>query len=392
VYPNSVHVNRGNHEEQIMNMRYGFIKEVINKYHQAADVIIKGFQSVFRSLPLATVVDRRVFVVHAGISDKVTLDTLNAVPRQDYVSVLRPPYDITDEKLLEWKLLLDVLWSDPRAQAGCEPNEFRGGGVYWGPDVTTAFLEATGFSYIIRSHECKPDGHDVTHQGRVHTIFSASNYYGPDSNRGAYIVLEKSADYRPRPIEFLVSSKNKTDVSFRDRVVALEKDAIKQIQTVLAENADELMAAFRERDTGDTGLLPAKVWADVIKGIVPAKLPWLSLRKALVESSKGGMVRYASSVDGIKIEIGANKAAAPLSLYKNRTQLETLFRIMDKDNSGDLSMEEFKNGVRMLNKYTKKAISDEEIEKLARDLDMDGNGKLSFVELLEMNRRSALEG
>lgn len=43
--------------------------------------VIRLFQDVFRWLPLATVVDRKIFVCHGGISDTIDLDKVKVIDR-----------------------------------------------------------------------------------------------------------------------------------------------------------------------------------------------------------------------------------------------------------------------------------------------------------------------
>ncbi|KAJ3594986.1 hypothetical protein NHX12_004291 [Muraenolepis orangiensis] len=200
LYPNHMHLNRGNHEDHIMNLRYGFTKEVMQKYKTHGRELLQLFQDVFSLLPVATVIDSKVLVVHGGISDQTDLDFLNSIERHKVKSALRlprhsvqqldvsRPYKQTTSSLRSadshchrWLrpvlLIVDVLWSDPKPQEGCSPNTFRGGGCYYGPDVTRRLLLHHGYQLLIRSHECKQEGYEICHGGHVITIFSASNYY-----------------------------------------------------------------------------------------------------------------------------------------------------------------------------------------------------------------------
>lgn len=73
------------------------------------------------------------------------------------------------------KKVFDILWSDPQHNEGCKSNSVRGAGTYFGPDVTEKFLEKHKLSFLIRSHECKHDGYEIAHAGKVRTSTSTNN-------------------------------------------------------------------------------------------------------------------------------------------------------------------------------------------------------------------------
>ena len=89
--PGNVALNRGNHEDLELVQVYGFRDECVEKYD---DEIFDQFIQVFRHLPLFTMLDREVFIVHGGlfIDRTVKLAELAGIDRQNYESVPELPY------------------------------------------------------------------------------------------------------------------------------------------------------------------------------------------------------------------------------------------------------------------------------------------------------------
>nr|CDJ95950.1 Tetratricopeptide TPR-1 and Serine threonine phosphatase and Metallophosphoesterase domain containing protein [Haemonchus contortus] len=173
LYPNHFFLSRGNHESDVMNKMYGFEGEVKKKYTgQMADF----FTEIFCLLPLCHLVNRKIFVCHGGLfkEDGVTLDDIRKTDR-----VRQPP----DEGIM-----CDLLWSDPQELRGRAPSK-RGVGCQFGPDITDAWIAKNGVQYVVRSHEVKPDGYEVHHNGKCITVFSAPNYCDQMGNKGAFITI-----------------------------------------------------------------------------------------------------------------------------------------------------------------------------------------------------------
>ncbi|KAH0624720.1 hypothetical protein JD844_032459 [Phrynosoma platyrhinos] len=466
VYPNHLHLNRGNHEDYLMNLRYGFTKEVMKKYQCHGKTILHLLQDVYSWLPLATIIDSKVLIVHGGISDTTDLKFLNLFQRNKLKSVLRPPksntetindsqrtsltgacshlvevkkgssgshisskeatwsssasgdrrqyskgqhldnlcdrttshpvqevqccrpYSVTtpytspELTTKEWKQVIDILWSDPKHQNGCTPNKYRGGGCYFGPDVTARLLKRYNLKMLIRSHECKQEGYEISHNGKVVTIFSASNYYEEGSNRGAYIKL--NPDLIPRFVQYQVR-KSTCKQTLHQRVTTIELSALKCLREKIYTHKLELIAAFRQYDRNCTGKISPSEWVSAVESVLQLDLPWRTLRSRLVYLAQDGNVQYLSSFDDFEIKLPIKEVQPSLveTLCKYKTDLEIIFNIIDRDHSGLISIDEFHQAWKLFNLHLKIDLNDESIDSLARCIDFNKDGSIDFNEFLE---------
>ncbi|XP_029875723.1 serine/threonine-protein phosphatase with EF-hands 1 isoform X2 [Aquila chrysaetos chrysaetos] len=428
IYPNDLHLNRGNHEDYIMNLRYGFTKEVSKKYKDHGQQILCLLRDVFSWLPLATIIDSKVLILHGGISDTTDLDFLNALERNKLKSLMRPPKSVRDRQdqlkeripttrpskhianqnvagktqhisllgsaehsgsslppdpaLKEWKQILDILWSDPRSQNGCTPNKCRGGGCYFGPDVTAKLFERYNLKMLIRSHEFKPEGYEISHNGKVITIFSASNYYEEGSNRGAYIKL--NPELIPRFVQYQVSKYTRRQ-NLRERVGTIESSALKCLREKIYAHRSELTSAFAQYDLNGTGRISVNDWAAAMESVLQLELPWRMLHSQLAQTTPDGEVDFMSCFYDLKIgqPIKEVQPALVETLCRYRRDLEIIFNVIDKDHSGLISLEEFGQTWKLFASHLGIDVYDESLDKLVLSIDYNKDGHIDFNEFLE---------
>jgi diadenosine tetraphosphatase ApaH/serine/threonine PP2A family protein phosphatase len=142
-YPDQFFLMRGNHECRQVNQMYGFYNECQVTYGHAG--IWSLCNDVFDLLPMAALIDRRVFSVHGGLSPKITLiESIALLNRQDELPSSGP--------------LCDLCWSDPGETDSLRENQ-RGAGWLFGAPQVTEFCHNNGLDFVTRSHQLAMDGY-----------------------------------------------------------------------------------------------------------------------------------------------------------------------------------------------------------------------------------------
>eukprot|EP01121_Diplochlamys_sp_Union-15-3_P013362 TRINITY_DN4138_c0_g1_i6.p1 TRINITY_DN4138_c0_g1~~TRINITY_DN4138_c0_g1_i6.p1 ORF type:complete len:254 (-),score=31.74 TRINITY_DN4138_c0_g1_i6:418-1179(-) len=136
-YPENFFLLRGNHECASINRIYGFYEECKRRYNAK---LWRSFTDCFNCLPIAAVIDEKIFCMHGGLSpDLKNLEQIRRIKR---------PTDIPDAGLL-----CDLLWSDPeKDRKGWGPND-RGVSVTFGANVIQNFLQDQDLDLICRAHQ-----------------------------------------------------------------------------------------------------------------------------------------------------------------------------------------------------------------------------------------------
>ncbi|CAF1159747.1 unnamed protein product [Didymodactylos carnosus] len=412
LYPSSVFLNRGNHEDIMVTVRYGFHNEVNKKYRNRTVPLLDLFKDVFSWLPLYSYVDAgqaKLIIMHGGISDRINLKKLNSLARNRYVSIEVPPESkqggkkLTEEEDLEYHQVQDLFWSDPdpKGRKGCRPNDDRKLACFFGSDVTEYFLKKYSLSMIIRSHQVKQAGYEFAHNGKLLTIFSASNYCG-GHNWGAVIRWDYNQE-DPWIISYKTEAVDLNKVSFNKKVTLFEDPAYRSLMEKILSNKTKLLEEFEKADKTKSNRLSLKIWSEIMLEVLVLDLPWLTLRTRLVQEDTKGII-YRTLFDDFVIsnpKFQMQNAGIMEDLYYYKDMLLALFNLIDYNHSGFISRNEFSDIIRIIlvdenqNGGSEKAsniVNDEYIEELTSAMDFDKNGKIDFNEFLESFRIVNVKG
>jgi serine/threonine-protein phosphatase PP1 catalytic subunit len=175
-YPENFFILRGNHECASITRIYGFYDECKRRYNIK---MWKLFCDAFNCMPVASLIDEKIFCFHAGLSPELNnLDQIRRIVR---------PTDVPDSGLI-----CDLLWGDPDKDiAGWAEND-RGVSFIFGPDVVSAFLQKHDMDLCVRAHQVVEDGYEFFAKRQLITIFSAPNYCGEFDNAGAMMSIDES--------------------------------------------------------------------------------------------------------------------------------------------------------------------------------------------------------
>lgn len=174
-FPNRFFLLRGNHETASINRIYGFYDECKRRY---TIKLWKHFSDCFNCLPLAAVIDGKIFCCHGGLSpDLERLDQINQVAR---------PTDVPDAGII-----CDILWSDPDKDVEAWGENERGVSYVFGKRVVKEFNSKHGLDLVCRAHQVMEDGYEFFADRNLITIFSAPNYCGDWDNAGACLVVSE---------------------------------------------------------------------------------------------------------------------------------------------------------------------------------------------------------
>ena len=181
-YPKHVFLLRGNHECSQVNDNYGFLEECIERYgHKDGRELWNGINQTFRMLPLCSLINKKIFCTHGGISPELkSFNQLEKINRNCNIP--------------NQGIICDLTWADPKRQVFKYKDNDRGVSYTFNKDALKEFKERLNLDLVIRAHQVVDKGYQFFDEQNLVTVFSAPNYCGYNGNNGAVLKIKKNLD------------------------------------------------------------------------------------------------------------------------------------------------------------------------------------------------------
>lgn len=402
-FPDSVFVNRGSHEDQGMASACGFDVEVTKKYDHGLFMI---FCETFKYLPLFTIINDAIFVVHGGLfhDRNVTLESLDMINRMDYKSEAEDPNSERNKAFPQGyflkRLQQDALWSDPTSHGnGVAANRnfdklmahpTSGMGVMFGPSHTSKFLQHNKLKMVLRSHQVVPNGFDLPYKdtpsaNKIGTVFTTSNFLN-SGNLAAFVVFHSHSVKGATKVDdcdlwYSVLSFNTTLGEETE-----EKKTERLLHELILKKWNALLIAFQTVDTENTGFISKVQWADIMREVTKIRIMWMQMVAVLVPArglrNLGHEIDYNVFLDRFKP--GAEDEMDMQGMYFQRKKLTAIFRYFDTDGNGTISKEEFRTGFAVLNESLPLGLQLSDPDGIMKLIDMDGDDGITMNEFFEV--------
>ncbi|KAH0788512.1 Ser/Thr protein phosphatase [Histomonas meleagridis] len=179
LFPDNIHLLRGNHESKQTTKKYGFRSDceafIDNRSYRL-------FLKCFSYMPLAAIINNSIFCVHGGISQGIT-------EVAEIEQLQRPINRFNNE------IFVDLLWSDPSEEIDFFDEGERGIGHLFGAEALDQFLQDNNFKMLIRGHECPQQGYCYSFKNRnCLTVFSATNYCSQSNDSSVAVINGENVD------------------------------------------------------------------------------------------------------------------------------------------------------------------------------------------------------
>jgi len=248
----------------------------------------------------------------------------------------------------------------------------------------------------------------VLHEGRLITLFSASDYCGTQHNKGAYIsmnsqlkpeiqqfyaramdeiedFLGKADPHRRRSTRFLNKAQSsKINKEINDK---LEKEILQMIRERICDLKPSLYWFFTNNDKEKLGTVTRVQWVEAMRTLTELDLPFFAYQPKLAALNADGNINYATFLERYTIKMLDPAISQWQSLLIQKIckrvyevfgagSSSQAFELMDADNDGDIDYHEFRAALVSLDL----GLSEMQIYELMRSADTDNDSKINYEE------------